>query len=84
MALYDLTEGKVVLLKAKEVLGLSRNCIPTKKHTAAAEDLEKSQFEFRRDTHLQTFFAGSPMDHKISTLYVKSLWRPLQTQYHRN
>ena len=80
MAFHDLTKGKVVPLKAKEVLGLSRNFIPTKRHTARAEDLEKSQFEFRRDAHLKTFFAGNPMDHKPSTLYVKSLWRPLPNQ----
>ena len=72
--------GKVVLLRAKEVLGVSRNFIPTKNHTAAAEDLEKSQFESRRDAHLKTFFAGSPMDPKPSTLYVKSLWRRLPNQ----
>ena len=76
MAFHNLTKGKVVPLKAKEVLGLSRNFIPTKKHTAAAEDLEQSQFEFRRDAYLKTFFTGSSMDHKPSTLYVKSLRRP--------
>ena len=42
LAFHGLTKGKVVPLKAKEVLGLSRNFIPTKKHIAAAEDLEKS------------------------------------------
>ena len=71
LASHDLTKGKVVPLKAKKVLGLSRNFIPTKKHTAAAEGLEKSQFECRRDAHLKTFFSGSLMDHKPSTLYTK-------------
>ena len=44
LALYNLTKGKVLLLKAKEVHGLSRKSTPTKKYTARAEDLEKSKF----------------------------------------
>ena len=51
MSFHSLTKEKVVPLKVKEVLGLSRNCVPTKKHTATAEDLVKSQFEFKRDAH---------------------------------
>ena len=55
LAFHNLTKGKVVLLKAKEMLCLSRTFIPTKKYTATAEDLDKSQFKFRRDAHLKTF-----------------------------
>ena len=64
-------------MKGKEILGLSREFIPTKKHTARVEELEKSQFKFRRDAHLKTFFTGSLVDNKSSKLYVKSILRPL-------
>jgi hypothetical protein len=70
----------VVPLKARKIPGLSRKFVPTKKRTASAEELEKSQFKFRRDTHLKTFFTGCPMDNKPSKLYVKLTWRPLPDQ----
>jgi hypothetical protein len=69
-----------VPLKGKEILVLSRKIIPTKKHTVRAEDLEKSQFEFRSNAQLKTFFAGSLMDNKPSILYVKSILHLLPDQ----
>ena len=60
----------------KKILGLSNKFIPTKPHTSSAAQLEKSQYNFRRDTHWKVFFADSPIDNDPQKLYVKSKWCP--------
>ena len=76
LAFHDLTHGKVVSKVTRELLGLSHNFIPTKKHSNSAEDLETKLEAFKQDANLKTWFAGSPMDNKPPPPYVKSVWRP--------
>ena len=68
---------------AKELLGLSKNFIPVKKHSLRLKDLEVNLEKFERDINLKTWFAGSPLDHKPPPLYVKSIWRPPPGSIHR-
>ena len=66
LALHDLTKGKVVSNIVNQVLGLSRKIIPVKKHSIGTDELEQSFHDFKKDSHLKTFFADSSLDQTYS------------------